>query len=45
VNKQSPVTVTWSKFRGPGDVTFSNSMRIPRDGDQRSEVMAITIPK
>jgi hypothetical protein len=28
----------------PGDV-LGNSLRIPRDGDQRSELMSITIPK
>lgn len=33
VNKQSPVTVTWSKFRGPGNVTLSN----PRSGAEKTD--------
>ncbi len=25
ISRLPPVSVTWTKFRGPGDVTFSNS--------------------
>jgi hypothetical protein len=33
LNKQPPVTVTWSKFRGPGDVTFS----VPKSGAEKAD--------
>jgi integrase/recombinase XerD len=32
-------------FRVPVLVRFGEFVRIPRDGDQRSELMSITIPK